>query len=260
MAAVTRIALFIWNAGEPTRYSDALRSWTRGREGVTLFSDRPAEGEYHYLRFDAMQQRNPFDLLIYDVDDTAPHAAGFFRTATTPGVLFFSDVALSGYALAVSHDAADPWGTRWIFNIAAPEDAALLSRLAERGLDISGLLSGCPAAVALAVRSAAVVVPEFGWATRLSGVPDVPPVAVIDPREGQAGFEALMERMLPLWLRRTEEARTTILPVEHPHSDLFTVERQRILNCFPPGSESLAEPALAALAECFRMDDNGNDG
>ena len=167
-------------------------------------------------------------------------------------MLFLGDVFLHRYARAVSHSPHDGWGYRWILAVACPQQADALARLAERDLDPGALASTVPLARALAVRSAAVVVPDFRSLRLLGGGGEMPPVSVIPPPgEEFEQFAATLSRVAPHWLARTERAEATIAPLDHPNRNLLEVERGRVRERFGEGDGPLLEKALERLDELF---------
>ena len=247
----------LWGGESPSIYRGALKRFAADLEDANVFSDAPDEaaGELHYLRFPALDSAGRFELVLHNVDDGAEFSASFPYIARRPGVLFLGDVFLHRYARAVSHSPRDGWGYRWILGVACPEQADALARLAEHGIDPGALTTNVPLARALAVRSAAVVVPDFRSQHLLGGGSDMPPVSVIPPpEEGFDAFASTLRRVAPHWLARTARAEETIAPLEHPNRDLLEVERGRVREHFGGGGDALLRKALERLDELFGAD------
>lgn len=185
MAGKMKIALFFWGqgSGRQSLYGGALRRWAAGKKDVTVFSDDPdpVKSELHYLRFPSLHSEEPFNPILYDIDDTPEHAACFRYLAKWPGVIFLSDLSLANFARATSHSPFDGWGFRWILGTASHEQANELAKLSDSGFEPEQLPLQDPLSLALARRSAAVVVPDLHSASVLSSYADVPPVSVIVP-------------------------------------------------------------------------------
>ena len=252
----------LWGRRSPSLYREALREFAAERDEVTVFSEDPEEreGELHYLRFAEEDGKSSFDLTLHNVDDGPEFAASFPYLARCPGVIFFGDIFLHGYARATSHSALDGWGYRWIVGVACPDQADSLARLADEGYEPGALARTVPLARALAVRSAAAVVPDFNSQRLLGEGEDMPPVSVIPPpgeKElgggSQGEFPATLERMIPKWVERAVHAEWTIAPLDHPHRDLPAVERARVSGRFAEEDGHLAAKALERLEELFGM-------
>jgi hypothetical protein len=247
-----RVAVMLWGGQAPSLYRESLRRLAE-EAGFAIFSDSPrAESELFYLRFSERDGRNPFDLVIHNVDDAPEFSASFPYIVGRPGVLFLGDLFLHGYARAVSHAATDGWGYRWIVNVACPEEAETLVSLAERGIGPGALARKILLAPALAVRSAAVVVPDFDSWRKIFGMKDVPPVEVIPPAEREEGierFQEAVERKLPKWADWARAAAENIAPLEHPYRFPLEVERQRVVERFWDEDKGLAGFVTECLAE-----------
>ena len=262
-----RIALMLWGRGASSLYSAALCKFAIEKKYITVFSESPAinKGEFHYLHFDELDVENQFDLILYDIDDKPEFASSFPYVVQKPGILFLSNIFLHSYARAVSHSALDPWGYRWIVEQACPEHSDSLVRLAQDMEDPGALVKTVPLSPAPARRSVAVVVPDFENWRKLNTVEDMPAINIIPPPAGEFAekgiesalsgsfeeFTSTVERMLTIWCEETKSVRETIAPLEHPHSNLFDVERQRILERFGEEDREIAEIAALSLSELF---------
>lgn len=253
VAAVTRVAVIVLGVGEPSPYGRMLSTWARDREETVLFTDDAdaTSDSYHYLRFAPMQRKQRFDLLLYDVDDTTAHAAAFPLIVKWPGILFCNDINLWRFTRAVSHEPRDVWGTNWIFNVAAPERAEMLVKLAKRDIEPGRALTTSPLAVALALRSAGVVVPLEEWERRITRTHRLPPVGVVEQTLSDDEFAAMIERSLPAWEERTTHMRGELAPIEHPFHDLYAVERGRAIERYEDGPEDQMNRAQEVLRELF---------
>lgn len=236
MAGKVKIALFLWGQGKEVHslYSRALRRWAGGDKSVTVFSDDPntEEGELHYLRFPQLHRLSHFNPIFYDIDDTPENAACFRYLAKWPGVIFLSDLALTRFSRATSHSPFDGWGFRWILGTASPDQADALAKLSESGFEPQQLPIQDPLSLALARRSAAVVLPDLHSAGVLSGYADVPPVsAIVPPVEllpvkpwtGPATKGKLSVRIFGIearnWKRKLEHALNDVEGVEITSSE-----------------------------------------
>lgn len=245
-----RIALFLFGGATP--FGRLLSEWTQGRKDICLFTDNArASDDYHYLRFAQKHNEQPFDLVIYDVDDSAAHAALFPFIAKYPGVLFCNDIALWDFARSVSHESRDPWGTKWIFRTAAADKAEELTRLAETDVEPGELLEKHPLAVALARRSAGVVVPNQKYRDQLSREELQPSIEVVPNTISNIEFASFMTLQLTTWKGSTANLRNELKPIEHAFQDLYAVELGRIMERYGDGPQDQLNRALERLRDLF---------
>jgi hypothetical protein len=97
------------------------------------------------------------------------------------------------------------------------------------------------------------VVPDYESAKLLSNEQDVPPVAVIEPDNTHEQFVERLNSMIPLWRRRTLEARRTIAPLDHPHRNFLEIEKKRLMDLAGRDEELLAR-CMKALEELLAED------
>lgn len=261
MALEMKIAVMLWGSESPSLYRESLRELCRTVKSSCLFSDKPLhENELHYLRFSEIDKEEPFHIVLHNVDDGSEFAASFPYISRRPGVLFLGDIFLHQYARAVSHSADDGWGYRWIVNVAYPEGAETLARLAEDAIRLGAMARYVALAPAMAVRSAAVVVPDYQCWQRLAGIKDMPPIEIIPPpsaadadhlQKPSGSFHSRVSEMLPRWAGRSKQAEVDIAPLDHPNKNLFEMEKKRMLERFDKQHEKLGEVAVEALSEFF---------
>jgi hypothetical protein len=253
MAAVNRIALFLWNA--PGRYREPLRVWAAERPHVDLYTDAAAGEGLHYLRFGEINARAPYDLVLCDIANSAAHAASFPLVLKTAPVLFLDDLHLARYCDAVSHDPRDPWGSGWLREQAAPEDGGIIARLLAAGIEPGKLAEHVYIARALAKRAAAIVVPELAWASKLERDGGSRDVAIL-PAPGEDGLELFaqsIDRLVPRWIESRRRLLAALEPLAHGNVDLRAVERRRVDHRCPGDVRPLARPAQEALDALFAL-------
>lgn len=252
MAAMSRIALFLWNG--PSRWREPLRCWAKQRDQVSLFTDSmaPIGDEQHYLRFYEIDRREPFDLILCDIADSAAHAAAFSLIVQQAPVLFLDDIRLHRFARAVSHDARDPWGTGWLLAQAEPGAGEAVARLIAHGIDPGRLMEAIITARALARRATAVILPQLDWAHLIEdGLENFR--AEILPPDDVDWFETTLDRRLPTWIDERRNTLKSLPPFEHGNADLQAIERRRIADRCPGDLRPLAAPALATLDSLFAI-------
>lgn len=253
MAAVNRIALFLW--GAPSRYGEPLRVWAAERPNIDLFTDATTGAGLHYLRYHELSERAPYDVVLCDIADSAAHAASFPLVVKSAPVLFLDDLQLAHYCGAVSHDPRDPWGSGWLLEQAAPGDGGMIARLLAAGIGVGKLAEHLHVARALSRRAADVVVPELSWASVLERDNESPQVSVLPApgADGQKCFSRSLDRLMPRWSESRRKVLTSLQPLAHGNADLRAVERRRVDGKCDGDLRPLAEPVQAALDALFAL-------
>ena len=246
MAEMIRTALF--TTGRLSCYSRKLREM-EARCKFQVFSSQPdeEEDELHYLRFPCLQKKSPFQLIIYDIADRPEYSYMFHYLMKWPGVVFMDSIELASFSRAVSHSADDSWGFRWILGVVFGQRADLVSRLSRNELNIEPVTAAWPLGRAIALRSAATVVDTCKEVVRLEGHGELPPVSVFEKELTVDKFAEKIDKSLPLWLKRMTEAARTIEPVQHPHLDIFAVEKQRVMESVAEAEQSRAMETLELM-------------
>ena len=258
MALKSSIALFIWGKGDLSPYAQALSTWSHTREYVTVFSDDPKASQIHYLLFPELMKKSGFDLIVHDIADTVHHSVAFHYLIKWPGALFFNSIALPTFSRGTSHSPFDEWGYKLVLNVVVPDEAEKIARMDENGIDTNDLFKRNPLAYALAVRSAAVVVNDYKSALMLESKPHVPPLSIIefpDSPAGQKNFENAVDKMIPLWCKRSEVTAETIPAINHPHLEMMQVEKSRISDRFDSEQKLLSQFAADALESLSASED-----